>query len=197
MPNVNSPFGLSPWNVRTNSPYTGGGNTYFVPSTDSTALFIGDPVILAGSSGNAQPGPESYPTVTRATAGATNRITGVVVGFQPTPALQPFGYRPASTAMNVIIADDPELAFLIQADVDGVAADQVGLNANLTSGSGSTATKQSGFILDGTTPATDATFQLRILALAPQIDNEFGAYARVLARINLPTEAGVASGLGV
>jgi hypothetical protein len=87
--------------------------------------------------------------------------------------------------------------FSIQADATGIAATQVGENANLTAGSGSTATKKSGFILDGTTPDPDATFQLRILGLAPQIDNEFGAYARVLVRLNLPTEAGVASGVGI
>jgi len=197
MANVNAPFGLTPWNERTNAPYSGGGNTYFVPDTDNTALFIGDPVILAGSSGNAQAGVESYSTVTRATAGATNRITGVVVGFQPSPAFTPYGYRPASVAMNVIVADDPNLMFAIQADADGIAATNVGQNANLTAGSGSTATKKSGFILDGTTPDPDATYQLRILGLAPQINNEFGAYAQVLVRINLPTEAGIASGLGV
>jgi hypothetical protein len=198
MPNVNAPFGLDPWNVRTNSPYTGGGNTYHVPATDSTALFIGDPVILAGSSGNAQAGPDSYPTVTRATAGATNRITGVVVGFQPNPTFTASGYRLASTAMNVIVADDPELAFVIQSDATATTADMVGLNALLTAGSGSTATKKSGFILNATTaPAADATYQVRILGLAPQIDNEFGAYSRLLVRINLPTEAGISSGLGI
>lgn len=198
MANVNSPFGLDPWNERTNSPYTGGGNTYHVPATDSTALFIGDPVILAGSSGNVQPGPDSYPTVTRATAGATNRITGVVVGFQPNPTFTASGYRLASTAMNVIVADDPNLCFLVQADATGIADTQVGLNALLTAGSGSTATKKSGWVLNATTaPATDATYQVRILGLAPQIDNEFGAYARLLVRNNLPTEAGIASGVGV
>lgn len=197
MANVNAPFGLRPLRERDGSPYSGAGNTYFVPDTDNTALFIGDPVILAGSSGNAQAGPESYPTVTRATAGATNRITGVVVGFQPTPALTPYGYRPASTAMNVIVADDPLIEYVIQADADGVAAAQVGLNANLTAGSGSTATKRSGFILDGTTPDVDATYQLRILGLEQQINNEFGAYADVLVRINLPTETGAAGALGV
>lgn len=197
MANVNAPYGLRPWNERTNAPYSGGGNTYFVPDTDGTALFIGDPVILAGSSGNAQAGVESYSTVTRATAGATNRITGVVVGFQPSPALVPYGYRPANVAMNVIVADDPNLMFAIQSDATGFTAAEVGLNANLTSGSGSTATKQSGFILDGTTPDADATYQLRILGLAPQINNEFGAYATALVRINLPTEAGIASGVGV
>lgn len=197
MANADSPYGLRPLRERDGSPYSGAGNTYFVPDTDGTALFIGDPVILAGSSGNAQEGPDSYPTVTRATAGATNRITGVVVGFQPTPALQPYGYRPANVAMNVIIADDPTVEFVIQADATGISAAQVGLNANLTAGSGSTATKRSGFILDGTTPDPDATFQLRILGLQPQIDNEFGAYADVLVRINLPTEAGISSGVGI
>ena len=197
MANVNAPFGLKPLRERGGQPYSGAANTYFVPDTDNVALFIGDPVILAGSSGNAQAGPESYPTVTRATAGATNRISGVVVGFQPSPAFTPYGYRPASTAMNVLIADDPFLEFVIQVDSTGVAATQVGENANLTAGSGSTATKKSGFILDGTTPDVDATYQLRILGLEPQINNEFGAYADVLVRINLPTEAGIASGLGI
>lgn len=197
MANENSPFGLKPLRERDGSPYSGGANTYFVPDTDNVALFIGDPVILAGSSGNAQAGPESYPTVARATAGATNRITGVVVGFQPTPALTPYGYRPASVAMNVIVADDPYLEYVIQADATGIAATQVGENANLTAGSGSTATKRSGFILDGTTPDPDATYQLRILGLEPQVNNEFGAYADVLVRINLPTEAGISSGLGI
>ena len=197
MANPNAPYGLKPLRERGGQPYSGACNTYYVPSTDATALFIGDPVILAGSSGNAQAGPESYPTVTRATAGATNRISGVVVGFQPTPALTPYGYRPASTAMNVLIADDPGLEFVIQVDSSGIADTQIGLNANLTAGSGSTATKKSGFILDGTTPDPDATYQLRILGLEPQINNEFGAYADVLVRINLPTEAGIASGLGI
>jgi hypothetical protein len=193
MANVDSPYGLRPVRERDGSPYSGAANTYYVPSTDATALFIGDPVILAGSadvSGVA-------PTVTRATAGATNRITGVVVGFQPNPAFVPFGYRPASTEMYVLVADDPFIEYAIQADIDGIAAAQIGLNANLTADAGSIATKRSGFFLDGTTPAADATFQLRILGLEPQINNEVGAYANVLVRINLPTEAGVASGLGI
>lgn len=193
MANVDSPYGLRPVRERDGSPYSGAANTYYVPATDATALFVGDPVILAGSADDSG----VAPTVTRATAGATNRITGVVVGFQPNPAFVPFGYRPASTEMYVLVADDPFIEYAIQADADGIAAAQIGLNANLTADAGSTATKRSGFYLDGSTPAADATFQLRILGLEPQINNEVGAYADVLVRINLPTEAGVASGLGI
>lgn len=193
MANPNSPYGLRPVRERDGSPYSGAANTYYVPASDGTALFIGDPVILAGSADTAG----TAPTVTRASAGATNRITGVVVGFQPSPDFVPYGYRPALTAMYVLVADDPYIEYAIQADADGIAAAQVGLNANLTAGSGSTATKRSGFILDGTTPADDVTYQLRILGLEPQINNEVGAYADVLVRINLPTEAGIASGLGI
>lgn len=193
MANVDSPYGLRPVRERDGSPYSGAANTYYVPATDATALFVGDPVILAGSADESG----VAPTVTRATAGATNRITGVVVGFQPNPAFVPFGYRPASTEMYVLVADDPDIEYAIQADADGIAAAQIGLNANLTADAGSTATKRSGFYLDGSTPAADATFQLRVLGLEPQINNEVGAYADVLVRINLPTEAGVASGLGI
>lgn len=193
MANPNSPYGLKPVRERDGSPYSGAANTYFVPDTDNVALFIGDPVILAGSgdtSGNA-------PTVTRATAGATNRITGVVVGFQTSPDFVPYGYRPASTAMYVLVADDPGIEYSIQCDATGLAVTQIGENANLTAGSGSTYTKRSGFILDGTTPDPDATYQLRILGFEPQINNEVGAYVRTLVRINLPTELGISSGLGI
>lgn len=194
MPNTSAPAGLTPVRMGNGSPYAGQLTRYFVPATDSTALFIGDPVIIAGSADA-----DGVPTATRATAGATNRITGVVVGFVPSPTIVANGYRVASTAEYILVETGSEIVYEIEEDAVGgaLAATDVGLNADLASGSGSTATRRSGFVLDTSTKGTGATLQARILGFVQRADNEIGANAKVLVRINLPTETGAAGSTGV
>jgi hypothetical protein len=193
MANSNAPMGLSPVRYRNGSPWNGQARTYYVPAADSTALFIGDPVIIAGS-GDA----DGVPTITRATAASAGRITGVVVGFQPTGPF-PAKYRAASTAMYVLVADDPLLLFEAQEDGVGgsLAATSIGLNIDLIAGSGNTSTGLSGFLLDSSTAATTATLQCRIIGLQQRIDNAIGTTAKWLVAINLPTETGAAGSTGV
>jgi hypothetical protein len=182
----------------------GAARHYYVPASDATALFIGDPVVIvAGSDLN------GFASVTRASAGASNRITGAVVGFRPSATIIANGYRAASTAEYVIVADDPDLLFEIQesAATDGAAltAAAMGKNANLVAGSGNTATKQSGFQLDSTTAATTNTLQLRIVENQRRVDNSLigaggsagAAYDKWLVAINQPTETGAAGSTGV
>lgn len=194
MANANSPFGLKPVRYASGAPYNGACNRYYVPASDSTALFMGDPVVINGS-GDAY----GVPGAIIATAGSAGRITGVVVGFEPTRAFETLGYRPASTAMYIYVADDPNLLFEIQEDAVGgaLAVTDIGLNADLASGSGSTYTKQSGWQLDTSTKATTATLQVRIDSFQQRVDNEVGANAKVLVRINLPTQTGAAGSTGV
>lgn len=194
MPNTNAPLGLRPVRYASGAPYNGACNPYFIPSSDGTALFIGDPVIIAGSGDT-----NGVPTATRATAGATNRITGVVVGFVPTRTFETLGYRPASTDMYALVADDPNLLFEIQEDAVGgaLAVTDIGLNADLVAGSGNTYTKQSGFQLDTSTKGTGATLQMRIEGFQQRADNEVGANAKILVRINLPTQTGAAGSTGI
>src|SRR5690348_4583232 len=156
MANVNQPFGLKPVRFKTGAPYNGACNPYSVVSGDGVALAIGDPVVRTGEFSN------GLPVVARATAGATNQITGSVVGFEPNPTLLAYGYRPASTAMTVFVADDPDIEFEIQEDslVNAVEAAEIGLNADLIDGSLSAVTKKSGFMLDSTSAASGATLQL-------------------------------------
>jgi len=193
MANSNAPTGLLPVRYRNGAPWNGQARTYYVPATDSTALFIGDPVIIAGD-GDAN----GVPTVTRATAGSAGRITGVVVGFQPTAPF-PAKYRAASTAMYVLVADDPALLFEVQENSSGatLAATNIGQNVDLASGSGSTATGFSGFQIASSTAATTATLQCRIIALQQRVDNTIGTNAKWLVAINLPTETGAAGSTGV
>lgn len=187
MANANTPFGLRPVRHRNGAPYNGAATRYFVPASDSTALFLGDPVILAGSADA-----DGVATVARATAAGGAYVLGVVVGVDPVDGAGAGGrdsttYRAASTARYVYVADDPDLLFEIQEDAVGgaLAAADVGLNADLVAGTGSTITGLSAFQLDTSTKATTNTLQLRIHGFKVAPDNEIGANAKVLVSINL------------
>lgn len=194
MANGNAPMGLIPRRLRNGETANGALNRYYVPASDATALFIGDPVILSGDA-DAQ----GVPGVVRATAGSAGRITGVVVGFDPDPLIVAAGYRAASTAAYVLVDDNPQTEFEIQEDSVGGAltAASVGLNADLIAAAGNTYTRTSGFMLDSSTAATTATLQVRIVGFMQRADNELGANAKVLVRINLPTESGAVGSTGV
>lgn len=200
MANSDLPSGLTPRRYRNGAPFVGPLRKYYVPASDGTALFIGDPVILAGT-GDAK----GVPAVTRATAASAGRITGVVVGIANDDTLaasndmMETGYRAASTAGYVLVCDDPDVLYEIQEDSDGgaLAVTNIGQNADLIAAAGSTVTRRSGFELDSSTAATTATLQLRIIELAQRPDNEIGANAKWLVAINLPTETGAAGSTGV
>lgn len=196
MANTSAPTGLTPRRYRNGSPWMGAVRTYYVPATDATALYIGDPVIIAGSADA-----NGVPTVTRATAASAGRITGVVVGLRPggNNTLIPPKYRAASVAEYVLVADDPHLLFEAQEDSVGgaLAATSVGLNVDLIAGTGDAYSGYSGWMLDSSTAAVTATLQMRIVELQPRPDNEIGNYAKWLVAINLPTETGAAGATGV
>lgn len=177
MANTNAPFGLRP--VRKLG--SGGSfnmemaKAYYVPSTDATALYIGDPVVLIGT-GNAAAFMDypigALPTVGIATGGDVSsqarQVLGSVVGILPVHN-QSLIYRPASTEAIVMVADDPNIVFELQDDGGGTpAVTWIGSNANLISGAGSTTTGLSGWALDGGTsdgPDGDASNQLLIVGL--------------------------------
>jgi hypothetical protein len=194
MANSNAPTGFTPVRYKSGAPYNGAANVYSIPASDGTALYIGDPVIIAGDGDT-----DGVPTATRATAGSAGRITGVVVGFRPSSTIVANGYRAASTAEYALVADDPDLVFECQEDAIGgaLAAADIGLNADMVSGSGSATTHKSGFQLDTSTKATTATLQLRILGFVQRPDNAIGANAKVLVSINLPTQTGAVGSTGV
>lgn len=191
MANTNNPEGLRPVRYVSGAPYNGACREYYVPSSDGTALYVGDPVIKAGD-GDA----DGVPTATRATAGGGNKITGVVVGVRNTPT-QTTRYRKASDAQYVLVADDPNLLFEIQEDAVGgaLASTNIGQNIDLVSGSGSTTTGLSGFQADSSTAATTNTLQLSIVAFTKRADNVIGANAKILVRINQHSEVPGATGV--
>ncbi len=189
MANTNNPFGLKPVRDGSGRPYTGGGNVYSVPTGVTANMYIGDAVIIAGTADA-----DGIATVTKATAGTGNRITGVVVGWVPNARIIADGYRAGSTAAYAIVEDDPNVTYEVQATTAAVT--DVGNNINLAAATGSRLT-QSVTYADGAQIATTATYQLRILGFVQRPDNATGAYAKLLVRINTPTETGAAGSTGV
>lgn len=183
MANANAPFGLKPIRGSHSQPFNDGAQPYAAAAGDSTVIRYGDPVTVTGEATA-----DGVPIVARTTAGGTtNAITGVAVGFRPYGATEWLGYRPASTAYEVLVETNPEAEYLIQEDSVGgaVAVASVGLNAQLVYG---TATGNvSAAMLDSSTAATTATHQLRIVGLYQAVNNAQGDYAIWRVRFNLHT----------
>ncbi len=182
MANTNAPFGLRPVRYLNGAPWNGQVSRYLIPSTDGTAYFIGDPVTLAGDAGasgsfvNGVP-TGGMPTVSIGIAGST--CIGAIVGFEVNPAALDKIYRPASTAMVALVADDPNIIFHIQEANSGTAwtSAEVGLNANFVAASGSTVTGYSAYVADNSTEAATSTLNLKILRLAQFETNDYGVAA--------------------
>ena len=200
MANSNSPQGLLPTRYVDGAMYNGACRAYYVPSTVTHNIFIGDPVLVTGG-GDAN----GVPSLDLAVAGATNYITGAMVGivsdggYPGTGAVigvtrdQPI-YHPANTAQYILVADDPTLLFAVQEDsVGGAITAAVGpsSNVNLQAGAGgSTVTGYSSWMLvSAGAAAGNPTYQMRILQGLQEIDNLIGsAYAVWLCKINLHSQ---------
>lgn len=173
MANVNSAYGLIP--IRHSSGNAPRANKYTIVSGLAENIFTGDLCILDA---NGQIVPH--------TAGEVNNI-GVFAGVSYTASDGSFVYSqywPTGTVATGIIAyiyDDPYIVYRIQSD-GTPAQTNVGNNADVIAGAGSTNTGQSGFELNGTMAAGTAT--CRILSLWEGPDNEFGEHAQLEVLIN-------------
>jgi hypothetical protein len=180
MASVSRINGFRPVKTITGSPYSGQANLYFVPSSDSTVIMVGDAVKLAGDARAAT----GAPTVTR--AGATDAAVGIVVGIlftgvgdltnmPPVTDLNTPVYRRASTDRYLLVADDPNLVYEVQYAGTSVAAAtitaNVGQNGQFTTTAGNTASGSSGMQLDSSGLATTATLPLKIVGFPNRPDN--------------------------
>jgi len=188
--NANRASGLAPVQYLDGTKYTGSGRAYFIPSTDSNAYAIGDPVAsLTGGASAA-----GVPAVILATAGTGNALRGVIVatrgvvygaGFvDPTgldttiiPATKTKGYY-------VLVEDNPQVIFEAQEDSVGgaLAVTAIGKNINLVSGANSG--YLSGWQLQSSSQATGSTLQCKLLMMVQRRDNAVGTNAKWLVMIN-------------
>lgn len=188
MANANRPSGLSPVGYLGAADWDGRGNIYYVPSTASNALYIGDPVALAGSADGS-----GIASVDLATAGSTMLGAIIGIGVSPNGPFIDFNdlskiSAPATKtqAYYVLVADDPNTVFEIQEVNSGTAltATEVGLNANFVYAAPATGARLSGVVLDNTTEATTSTLNLKLLGLVRRADNAFGLAAKWRVLIN-------------
>ena len=183
MANADTPFGFRPIKHRNGAPYNGAANPYYVKSTSNNAVFIGDPVTWNGTSNTAAvtvPGGGTFaigtlPEVLRTAAGATNKITGVIVGFYASPTALENQYRVDATERVALVCDDPDVIFEIQADsATDIGATAVGANTVFVgaAGTGSTTSGLSGVELDGSEIGTEAQDQIIIMRAVNREDND-------------------------
>lgn len=208
MPNVVRKGGLHPLEYLDGSPWNGKARQYFIPSSDTNAFAIGDPVTLSGLSDAM-----GVAAVTLATAGSSNLLLGPVIGVggaiyggaSVTPGALETMIVPATKTVGyyVLVADDPNIIYEVEEVNSGTAMTSllasaagtcpVGLNYNLASGTNTGYV--SGWVLDNTTGATSSTRQLQVLGLVRRPDVVLGAAARWKVRINQHQWNAAASGV--
>ena len=187
MANVDRPGGFVPVGHLHTGNYNGQAREYRVAASYATALFKGDPVKLTGTSDTT----DGVATVEQAAAG--DRMVGVIVGIKvdrAVAATEHPGYLPASTGGTVYVVDDPYVIYEVQADDDAAnpAATDVGNTADHLMTAGSTTTGRSNAELDSSDIGTGAGWQ--IIGFSRRQDNEIGASAKLLVKINEHSFAG-------
>jgi hypothetical protein len=92
----------------------------------------------------------------------------------------------ATAGNSVLVADDPNQLFVCQSDdaTEPAAITAMNLNYNIVVGTASTLYKRSAMEIDGNTGATDSNLPIKALRLAPDVNNAYGANARVVCVIN-------------
>lgn len=192
MANVSAPRGLVPVNGAYSQPYNAGVRLYWHDAGDSTPIFVGDLVTATGDSYFYNQGGvvQSLPIVTQSATG--NVFQGVCVGTLAITRDSPI-YAAASTGIGVFVCDDPNAEFWVQDANSGtpLTANAIGLNVDVSVGSGSTVTGMSGMVLDNGTEAGTNTLDLKILGQYQSPDNDLGssvssgaAAGKWLVRIN-------------
>jgi len=188
---VNKPYGLRPVRSGTGSPYCGEAQLYHIPSTDTNAYFIGRPVTMLGT-GDAT----GVPSVVIGAAGAA--ILGPIVGIHPVKPIAPSlagttlaledTFIPATKTRDyyVMVADDPDLVFMMQQNSESLLAAQIGLNANFEIASPGNNAQYDASAIDSSTADVTATLNLKLLGTVQREDNPIGAsqFADWLVRIN-------------
>lgn len=191
MANSDSPQGLRPVKYLSGTNYTGAGNVYHVASGDSVVINPGDPVIVKGTSDT-----RGIPDVSKATAGATNRITGVMISMtngEGTVLQDSNVSTTASTSQYILVSDDPNVVYDVQ--VSGAfAVTDVSNTADLLIPV-STIDGKSQAEVNSSAMAVGATGQVRILRLRDVENNEVGTNANIEVVINLPTTANDIAGV--
>ena len=183
MANVDNANGLTPVRYISGAPYNGATNMFAVPASDNAATYIGQMVRLAGDAAIHAPSGITVPTVAAATTGQP--VIGVVVSWAD-PVFDSLLYRAASTLRYANVATDPDLLFEVQCN-GSLTTTMVGNVADastMSTGTASTGRSLTELNIATVTASGDGTEDFLIVGVSPRIDNEIGADAKVLVRLN-------------
>lgn len=172
MANVTTPFGLIPRKKMDSGYYNAGVMQFSIAAGDGTATYVGDLVKLAGTSQFI-----NGLVLNDIVQGAVGDVfVGVVVGFLA-DTRDSLVYRAASTQRIALVNVDPNAEFEIRQVAGGtpLTANDIGLNAPVIVGSGSTFTGWSGMALNNVGEATTNTLDLKIVGMPSRPDNDPGS----------------------
>ena len=185
MANVNAPFGFSPIIYGGSAASNQQVRTYYIPSTDSSAYYIGDVVkTAAGSDAN------GIPLVVKAASGNTPRgvILGVIpanagASIQGTPLALEQTFIPASKSHDyyVLVNDDPQQVYVLQGDNTSFVTTSMNLNASYTVAAPSTGSLSATVL---TAPATTSSLPVKILGQEQIANSTIGSYMRFIVKFN-------------
>lgn len=184
MANTNAPFGFRQYSG------TGSAPTYeqvsmLIASTDTTAIYYGDPVVPLNTGYVAKGDPSGSPTV---------QVAGIFVGCKYTSVSQKrtvwSNYWPGSDNngdVTAYVVNDPNAKFVVQAGGTNVGFSKIGQNIQLNVGSGNSASGISGMYVES--PATTATLPFRVVDVVSQPPGSNGtditaAYNYVIVQFN-------------
>lgn len=188
MANADAPFGLRPLQNMDGSPYSGKTVTCQFEATDAVACFIGDLVEL-----NATAGTEGFPTVQQGAAATTTGFFGVVTSFDFDPTDLENKHRLASTQRTCQVAPALDALFEAQSSATGDFGD-IGDTADVTVGTGDTATGLSAMEIDDATMGTG--LNVHIMGFVNRPDNDVAsANANWIVRINESQLRGTGDGI--
>jgi hypothetical protein len=197
---VNAPFGMRPVEHWNGNPWNG-ATRILVSETSNDALYIGDPLYRVVADATEITG--RYMAVDQLTgAGVVDGVDDQIVGVMMSRAGQSFAagaggvgellqsdlvYIPADTDAALLNACvDQSVVFLMQTDSTMVYTD-CGKNTTIISGSGSTSTGLSGFVLDGDAAAANNAHHVVIIGLWDDPVNLVGdQYSLWLVYLNIP-----------
>jgi hypothetical protein len=183
MANANAPYGFRPVGTLNAASYSGQIRKFAVPADNATAIFIGDTVVMAGTSDAMAVYPQDVLTPEVAVGAATSKAVGVCVGIEPVYSDLTINYRKASTFMYIYVDVDPNTIYSVQGDSTVWTVADIGCNATLTATAGDTATGRSKFVI--TAPTADAAKACLIVGVDPDPNNVVGVYWKMLVRLNL------------
>ena len=180
MANIDRPSGFRPVGHLSGGGFTGRVRKYYSVNDN---LFLGD-LVEKEATGTAS-GSGGYPGVDRMDSGTADILVGCVVGWEINPDSLNAMHHAASSTLAVYINDDPMTIYEGQCD-GTLAVTDIGLNADVTIGSGSTTTGASNMEIAASGAAVTQATPLKIMGLVEREDNDVAsANANWLVMLNL------------